>query len=181
MEIALVARADTRAWLNSFAGQMRAHQPSRAARRSSVRGHVLKGLKLPAAVRKDISKDQASLRDVVVLREKISRALAEKLIVEFLDTVENNAQLEACALRIAFDFYGSGLLVWVETRSTESSHKARFDAIRDQLNKSYSEMGMSVSLAYFTEKDEMPFPPEYVPEAEVLLIDPKTRRPKRPG
>ncbi len=175
MEIALVARTDTGAWLRPFTAHSQRAKPATKRKASTD----ILALELPEAVRKDISRGRASVHDAVVLRQNISRAAAQKLTNEFLDAVEGDQKLEPCSLRIAFDFYGAGLLVWVESGSSRPTDKQWFDAIRDRLNREYSEMGVSVSLAYFTEKDEMPFPPEYVPEAKVVLIDPKTRRPKR--
>lgn len=181
MEIALVARAETRTWLNQVVGEMRRANVAQTRRQRSLTARTL-ALDLPQTVVKDIRKSQVSFQHLVVLREKISGALARKLIVEFVEAVKADASLCDGALRIAFDFYGSGLLVWVETRSTLPEHKARFDAIRDSLNKRYNEMGMTISLAYFTEQDEMPFPPEYVAEADVIYVDPVTfKRTRHPG
>jgi hypothetical protein len=181
MEIALVARADARTWLNQVLGEMRRAHAAQTRHHRLISTRTL-SLDLPQTVVKDIKKSQVSFQHLVVLREKISRALARQLIVEFVETVKADSTLRSSALRIAFDFYGSGLLVWVETPSTEPEHKSRFDAIRDHLNKRYTEMGMTISLAYFTEQDEMPFPPEYVAEANVIYVDPNTfKRTKRPG
>lgn len=178
MQIALVARGDTRSWLiNHALSEMRRMQ----AAKSTAKPRTL-ALPLPQTVVKDIKKSQVTFPHLVLLRQKISRAASLELMVEFVDAVKAEPALSNNALRIAFDFYGSGLLVWVETNSKELGHKARFDAIRDKLNKRYTEMGMTISLAYFTEEDEMPFPPEYVAEADVVYVDPKTfKRTKSPG
>lgn len=178
MQIALVTRDDTRAWFNQFAGEIQSHV-SQGQPHKKRQAQAKMPLELPKGVRQDINKSKVSVEDVVLLRKKISLALAEKLIFEFLDAVERSRELRNGGLRIAFDFYGSGLLVWAHTSLASSAPKARFDKIRDQLNKKYSRAGLSVSLTYFTDEDEIPFPPEYVPEAEVLLLDQQNRKPAR--
>lgn len=176
MEIALVARAESRQWLRQIADEMRqhvsTHQPKKKAESTKL------PLGLPKGVLKDISANLASVGDMVIVRQKIARSLAHCVMFDFVDSIECNRELANSSLKIAFDFYGSGLLVWVETSANDraAAQKAVFDAIRENLNNKYSAAGLSISLAYFTEDDEMPFPPQYVEEAEVLYVEPHNDR-----
>ena len=103
-----------------------------------------------------------ALEDITIIREKISKILVKNILIDYLHALKLNNVLFDTDLKIAFDFYGNGILVWVEPNEKDKDLEDKLLEIEKGINLKYSKQQIEMKTVVFDKSYGFEFPPQYV-------------------
>jgi hypothetical protein len=99
-----------------------------------------------------------SLSTLSIIREESEKYYAKRVVLEFWNSTFDIHN----SIRTAFDFYGKGLFIWVETADGDIELEQKCSRLIESLNATYFEKGLEVTGFIVEAKDKLRFPPEYI-------------------
>lgn len=110
-------------------------------------------------ISKELETDNVLSR-IKFVREETQKYLAKRVVLSFLEELKRfNVQTKT--LKIAFDFYGPGVLAWIELKDNDTRTESVLSKIESSVSKEYKLYDLEFALVTFEESDQFPFPPNY--------------------
>jgi CRISPR/Cas system CMR subunit Cmr4 (Cas7 group RAMP superfamily) len=163
MQLAVVPRDGNQTWLSDFLHTISTtlrNYSSHLDVRQSFRD-VLESSNTNYQIDKSAD-EQKLFSEITIIRENLSKLLAKKIIIDYLGLLSDNNLFVNQDMNLAFDFYGDGILVWVETQYQDDNVEKILSSIESDINKKYSSQKIEMRTVVFDKSYDFCFPPQYV-------------------
>ena len=159
MQLALVPRAD-QSWLESFLRVIKTFllRGGDLSHQEEITKEMVQELPAVAIEEEKIF----ALEEITVIRENLSKVLVKRILLDYFQALKQNDITFDQDLKIAFDFYGSGILVWVEPAEKDKALEDKFLKTEMSINLKYSKHQIEMSTVVFDKSYGFEFPPQYV-------------------
>lgn len=106
--------------------------------------------------------NEIALDEITVIRDNLSKVLVKKILIDYFEALKEYDIPVEQDLRIAFDFYGTGILVWVEPNEEDKVLEDKLLKIEMNINSKYSNQQIEMQTVVFDKSYGFEFPPQYV-------------------
>lgn len=160
MQLALIQRDYDQSWLINFLKQLKDVLLMRGndGCHQEISREMLHEFPLLAERQDQI----IDLEDITVIRENLSKMLVKNILVDYFQALKENHISFDQDLKIAFDFYGTGILVWVEPNEDDKVMEDKLLKIEMNINSKYSKQQIEMQTVVFDKSYGFEFPPQYV-------------------
>lgn len=163
MQISLIQRGDNQAWLLSYIAEF--DNLFKSPTKAKKIPHQLEKIAEKKIKLKEVNKFEHKvdpLDNVTIIRENLSKYLVKDIIFRYIKTLTEKELILNKHLKIAFDFYGKGILVWINTEEEDYEIEEICKSIEKELNNTFSAQGIKVATNFVDKSLNIPFPPKYI-------------------
>lgn len=158
MELSVINRSLDQSWLSNFLEIIKEKFLTSHNAWSTIQ-ETIKNDILP----EDWNMDSVdSLDQIVIIRENLSKVLVKGILADYLQLIDGYKLPSNEELKIAFDFYGSGILVWVEPSAANPKLEEYLRDAEVIINTKYSNQQIELNTIVFDKSFGFEFPPKYV-------------------
>lgn len=163
MQISLVSREANNQWLATFVTELNSIYRKNIKVKSSLK-ETQKRIEHQFQNRLDSkeSRHKDALEKVTILRDNLSKFLVKQIILDYIQLLDEKGIDLRDDVNIAFDFYGSGILVWVETANDDVEFEMQLKEVEGKINSKYAEQKLKMATNYFDRSFGFSFPPQYI-------------------
>ncbi len=166
MNLSLVYRNNDQSWLSNFIQIIDDKISKSGVYNNIVSEEVMEYIKQDEDKIKEVTslgvEESEELKAITIIRENLSRILVKKILIDYLNELRVKQITLNENLNLAFDFYGNGILVWVESKESDDSLEEQLSGIEIFINKKYSQHQIEMSTIVFDKNFGFEFPPKYV-------------------